>query len=249
RLSKEVLKLISSGVEKDKILCITFTLKAKAEMEERIQKQLIQNDLASATPDIETFHSYCNGILTKFDVNPELITERLARFIITRSLVAREVSTRSEESLSNEINSYILTTGKVINAVKLLKSYGIIPLKINGTKVMETLRELYETQHGSIRISLDEASTLLEKFLEVFKDYENYKQGKLFDYQDLLISALNILKKVKNPPYEYILVDELQDISVLEKDIIERTGKKIFAVGDSKQAIFGFQGGNIESFN
>ncbi|MHB1492443.1 MAG: UvrD-helicase domain-containing protein [Thermoplasmataceae archaeon] len=249
RLSEEVLRLISNGVKGGKILCVTFTIKAKTEMEDRVLRKLQEKGYNGQLPRIETFHSYCNSMLNDFDINHEIISERLSRFILTRAIVARDVSTGSEESLYKDMNSYILTTGKVINAIKLIKSFGILPKDISDSRAMAILNELYDNQDGSVRISKEEASALLEKFLLIFRDYEAYKKDKLFDYQDLLILALDILKKSDKEPFEYILVDEVQDISALEREIIERSARSIFAVGDAKQAIFGFQGGNIESFN
>ena len=249
RLSEEVVSLIGHGIRPEKILCVTFTVKAKAEMEERISRKMWEKHYAGSLPEIETFHSYCTDLLRKFDMNPDIISERLARYILTKSIVSRDVTTGTEESLFREVNSYILTTGKVINAIKLIKSFGILPDEISDSDAQRILSDLYENQEGSVKISLEEAKALLDKFLLVFRDYENYKKNKLMDYQDILIFAMKILKKMKSPPYDYILVDEVQDISALESQIIKLSGKNIFAVGDLKQAIFGFQGGNVESFN
>ncbi len=45
-----------------------------------------------------------------------------------------------------------------------------------------------------------------------------------------------------------MLVDELQDVNRMEAEIAIRSGRQFFAVGDKKQAIFGFQGGSILNF-
>lgn len=249
RLSEEVVKLLEQGVKPEKIICVTFTIKARGEMEERISRKLSEKSYTNSLPEIETFHSYCIGLLREFDITPEIISERLARYILTKSIVSRDVTTGTEESLFREVNNYILTTGKVINAIKLIKSFGILPEDVSDSEAHHILTEMYDNQEGSVKISLEEAKALLDKFLLVFRDYEEYKNHNLLDYQDLLILAKELLKKMKTPPYDHILVDEVQDISALESQIIKLSGKNIFAVGDSKQAIFGFQGGNIESFN
>ena len=53
-------------------------------------------------------------------------------------------------------------------------------------------------------------------------------------------------------PYDYILVDEYQDISLQRFDLCERLSKasnaKIIAVGDDWQSIFRFSGAQIELF-
>ena len=64
-------------------------------------------------------------------------------------------------------------------------------------------------------------------------------------YNDILINFLQI----KTPPvFKYVLIDELQDVNDMEADIALKSGVNFMAVGDKKQAIFGFQGGSILNF-
>nr|AIE90305.1 ATP-dependent DNA helicase (uvrD, pcrA) [uncultured marine thaumarchaeote AD1000_02_C08] len=82
-------------------------------------------------------------------------------------------------------------------------------------------------------------------FLDIYYHYEEIKNKRGVDYSDLLIKFL-LLKEV--PQFEYVLIDELQDVNTLEADIALKSATHFFAVGDSKQAIFGFQGGSILNF-
>lgn len=83
-------------------------------------------------------------------------------------------------------------------------------------------------------------------FVKVFSLYEDVKKDTGVDYADLLI---NFLAQKDVPHYELVLVDELQDVNRMEAEIALRSGKRFFAVGDKKQAIFGFQGGSILNFS
>lgn len=82
------------------------------------------------------------------------------------------------------------------------------------------------------------------------------KNGNMIDFEDMINNASNILdEKIKNNeklPYDYILVDEYQDISLQRFDLCEKLSKvsdaKIIAVGDDWQSIFRFSGAKIDLF-
>lgn len=98
-------------------------------------------------------------------------------------------------------------------------------------------------------------------FLEIaklcFNIYETKKSEiNAIDFEDMINNASNILdKKIKENdmlPYDYILVDEYQDISLQRFDLCEKLSKasnaKIVAVGDDWQSIFKFTGAQIDLF-
>lgn len=76
------------------------------------------------------------------------------------------------------------------------------------------------------------------------------------DFEDMINNASNILdNKIKNGemlPYDYVFVDEYQDISMQRFDLCEKISKcsnaKIIAVGDDWQSIFRFSGAKLELF-
>ncbi len=82
------------------------------------------------------------------------------------------------------------------------------------------------------------------------------KNTNSIDFEDMINNAANILKnKIESNeklPYDYIFVDEYQDISLQRFDLCERLSKcsdaKIIAVGDDWQSIFRFSGAKIELF-
>ena len=117
-----------------------------------------------------------------------------------------------------------------------------MPENIN---VKETKKLLEDFQRSKDTIEKHELEKFFEYFAEIFILYEKEKERKGIDYADLLIN----FKKIKDKPqYKFVLIDELQDVNRLEAEIALDSGKTFFAVGDKKQAIFGFQGGSIENF-
>ncbi len=86
----------------------------------------------------------------------------------------------------------------------------------------------------------------------------NVKNRELIDFDDLQELTLALFKRHTQIRDEYrklfrgILVDEFQDVNRLQKEIIYSLAtpgdKKLFIVGDPKQAIYGFRGGEVRVF-
>jgi len=82
------------------------------------------------------------------------------------------------------------------------------------------------------------------------------KTTNSIDFEDMINNAASILaNKIESGeklPYDYIFVDEYQDISLQRFDLCERLSKcsnaKIIAVGDDWQSIFRFSGAKVELF-
>lgn len=89
-------------------------------------------------------------------------------------------------------------------------------------------------------------------FPRLFKAYEAYKRRHhLMDFDDMLKYAWLLLKKnpellkIFTSQYKYINVDEAQDTSKIQYEIIRLLAGKdgnVFMVGDEDQSIYGFRG-------
>lgn len=88
----------------------------------------------------------------------------------------------------------------------------------------------------------------------IFNEYEAYlSRNNAIDFSDMINSAADkIASGCRLPPYRYVIVDEYQDISSarfhLIKAVAERTGARVFCVGDDWQAIYRFAGSDISLF-
>jgi ATP-dependent helicase/nuclease subunit A len=85
---------------------------------------------------------------------------------------------------------------------------------------------------------------------------ERKKAESLIDFTDLEVKTIELLENKKyitdeiKRKFKYILVDEFQDISRLQKAIIDliRGKDNLFIVGDEKQSIYGFRDADVEIF-
>lgn len=95
-----------------------------------------------------------------------------------------------------------------------------------------------------------ENEALKPPFADALAAYQNFlKEWNLLDFDDVLIKALDIARN--NPCFSYLLVDEFQDISPLEYELVKAWndgGKELFVIGDSDQSIYGFRGSDASCF-
>lgn len=61
---------------------------------------------------------------------------------------------------------------------------------------------------------------------------------------------ISVIKNTENLNFEYLIIDEYQDISedryILAKQVSDKNAAKVVAVGDDWQTIFSFAGSKIE---
>jgi DNA helicase-2/ATP-dependent DNA helicase PcrA len=84
----------------------------------------------------------------------------------------------------------------------------------------------------------------------IYQAYQKYlKEHNLLDYDDLIIYAIKLLEEYSdikdfyNSKFDYIFVDELQDINPAQYRLINLLSKhNLFLTGDEDQAIYGWRG-------
>lgn len=90
------------------------------------------------------------------------------------------------------------------------------------------------------------------RFTEAFQAYQDCLKGwNAADYDDLLLQALRLARETKDHQFSYLMVDEFQDISPLQYQLMKawnEKGKELFVIGDSDQAIYGFRGADAKCF-
>ena len=103
----------------------------------------------------------------------------------------------------------------------------------------------------------DERSLFIIKriFMLVYERYfEELKGNNQIDFTDAILQATEICRSSHPVKYEYIIVDEFQDISVDRYNFLKvlREGNphaKLYCVGDDWQSIYRFSGSDMALFN
>ena len=138
--------------------------------------------------------------------------------------------------------------------IKLCNTF-ITLFKSNNYKIkdIEVIRKKYLLNETSP--FLCERTNLFLNIIKILlQNYQdNLSLKKAIDFSDMINNAAEkIHNRCDIPKYKYIIVDEYQDISKarfnLLKNLVERTGAKLFCVGDDWQSIYRFAGSDISLF-
>ncbi|MBD3252502.1 AAA family ATPase [Candidatus Pacearchaeota archaeon] len=235
-LTKRIEFLIKyMSVNPDKILAVTFTRKAKQEMEERLSGLGIKTN-------VETFNSFSEKILRK---NWNTIYNRRVRVINYGNKIMAVMSA---------LNSIGM---KIDDALDLYFSKS---QRKNKTK--EELSNLFMNDCFSV---LDFFKVKKQEITDFsgFIEPEKYKTAKMIynivrhldsqmkilglrDFTDQIVDTINFFKNNQIPEFEHVLVDEYQDVNAMQIELLDLlNSKNLFVVGDPRQSIFGWRGSDI----
>ena len=142
----------------------------------------------------------------------------------------------------------------------LARTVNLVSFRNNGdAKTLKTSFELIRDTTASFLAfrSAGQLAALIGEFRLYYT--RTVKNRTLVDFDDLQELTLELFRRNARIRDEYrrlfrgILVDEFQDVNRLQKEIIYSLAApgegKLFIVGDPKQAIYGFRGGDVEVFS
>lgn len=243
---QRIFRLITSqGADPAHILVITFTKAAAVEMQERFYRL---NGQESPPVWFGTFHAVFYHILRKsaqyrgYTIITETEKRKLIRDIIHHH---RRLLYLQEEDIEE-----ILTAISRYKAEATEKS--VMPQRRDAAD------KLIMPQTQDEEDSVPEIRKMKqEDFLFLFGEYQSWLQECCkFDFDDLLTECLRLLQtdekclSVWRSQFRHILVDEFQDISPMQYEIIKLLAapeNNLFIVGDDDQSIYGFRGASPDS--
>ena len=232
-LTKKIEFLIKyKSVDPKKILAITFTRKARQEMQHRLQ------NIDNLT--IETFNSFCEKILKThndaiYDKQVDMISYR------DKILITRKALTNLNTNMGKAINTYF--------------SYGQKRGKTQDQLANIFMNDCfyirdYLKSRGQDSNDFDTNDPAAELVFGVGNYIDAYmKRNGKRDFTDQIIDTIKLFKEKKEfiPKYDYVLVDEYQDINDAQITLIDLLNPFfLFCVGDPRQSIFGWRGSSIQ---
>ena len=122
-------------------------------------------------------------------------------------------------------------------------------------KEVNKIKNADASQEGDA-INVAQCKKLISVTLEAEREFASAKREKnVLDFSDLEKMTLTILKNTDaleqiRQRYDYIFVDEYQDVNGVQEEIVEllSRGDNLFTVGDVKQSIYGFRQASPEIF-
>ena len=227
--------LLKNNVPGKRIVLLTFTRKAAAEMTHRLELEV--GDLAKGI-FAGTFHRFCldtmKTIPRTFGIENFTIIDRDDQLGLM-GLVRGAAIKKSEKKHFPKAKELLDLYSYARNTCLVPQGYMI--------KYTEYPEEVIST------------------ILRIFEAYEDRKKVRNYiDFDDILYIFLDVitknqaLQKKLQGLLSHILVDEMQDTNPLQWGILEKLANpaKLFCVGDDAQSIYGFRGAdfrNVHSFN
>ncbi|MBH1941692.1 ATP-dependent helicase [Mobilitalea sibirica] len=208
-------------IQESNILVITFTKAAANEMKERFLKSIGKNRTGAS---FGTFHAVFFTILKHaYRLNSKNIIREDLRFHYLKEIIHRlELEFDDEKDFIMDL----------LSEISLVKSNRI------------NLENYYSSNCGD------------EIFRIIYKEYDSrLKQSHLIDFDDMLILCHQLLKERQDilkqwqNKFQYILIDEFQDINQIQYEIVRMLAapqNNLFIVGDDDQSIYRFRGAKPE---
>lgn len=208
-------------VNPSNILVITFTKAAAVEMKNRFTS--LMGD-SSYPVTFGTFHAVYFSILKHaYHYRAENIIREEQKYALMRELVQKH-------RLEYEDESEFVTS--LLGEISIVKNTGVSIEHYYSTNCAENL------------------------FRRIYSEYEQYLHGhKLIDFDDMLVYTFELFQARKDilaawqRKFQFILIDEFQDINKIQFDIIKMLAapeNNLFVVGDDDQSIYRFRGARPE---
>ena len=216
--------LIKKILKPSQILAVTFTNKAASEMKSRVSKML---NFPIDRMWLGTFHSLSLKILRQ---HYEKVGLKQNFIIIDTDDQIKLIKKICDQE---NIDSKDISPKFFASAIDSLKNKGIFfnELKVNKYRNNdEELRKVYKMyQKELVRINCVDFGDLILLCIKLFKDNKEVREY----YQNL---------------FNYILVDEYQDINFIQQKWLEylyQGHKNICCVGDDDQSIYSWRGADV----
>ncbi len=232
-LTSRIAYVLENGCPPQRILALTFTKKAAAEMKERIG--LIEGEMNARKLCMGTFHSVFIRFLREY--------AGLLGYPASFTIYDTSDSLSALKRCLKEMNL----------DDKIYKP------KVVLSRISRAKNELWtpEAYRKDVERMKADAASKMPRICDVYVSYQNLlKSSGVMDFDDILLN-MNILFRdhpdaLENIAgrFDYVLVDEYQDTNYSQYLILSKLSRKkrnICVVGDDSQSIYAFRGARIQN--
>jgi DNA helicase-2/ATP-dependent DNA helicase PcrA len=248
-ITTRIAYMISRGIPPESILAMTFTNKAAGEMQERVKELLLEvSDDATTARNaakaltISTFHAFGLAVLRRYGrhlgYRPNFTVYDTGDQIALLKEAARELRINPEDL-------EIYTILQLFSGIKTER------VAWNDERWYEMAGDLGGSSEGRG----------ISTFQELYRSYqEHLVTFNAVDFDDLIVRPLQLFREHPQirghyaDRFRYIMVDEFQDTSTTQYNILYQLGhewRNVCVVGDDDQSIYSWRGAdysNLESF-
>jgi len=232
-LTTRIAHLMANGVDAFNILALTFTNKAAAEMKERVEKILGNNQARNLY--IGTFHS---------------VFARILRAEADKLGYPRNFTIYDTDDAKSVVKTVVNELGLDDKQYKPNVVYNRISGAKNGLITAAEYMNDYAIQQEDVRANRPMLGQIFDAYCK-----RCFKNGAM-DFDDLLLKFYLLLSTHPESlskyqrKFKYIMIDEYQDTNPSQYQIIKLLGamhENVAVVGDDAQSIYSFRGATIEN--
>lgn len=229
-LTYRVAHLVARGIPAHRILLLTFTNRAAAEMLERARTLV-----GASVSDLwgGTFHHMGNRLLRR---HATLLGYNADYAILDQDDTQRIVKNCIEE---------LQLRDKHFPKAPVLQS--LFSLAVNKS---ESVEDLAKDRFSDHQVDIGD-------ILRVYQRYEEKKRAlNGMDFDDLLLNALRLfqdheeIRSRYQEQFQHVLVDEYQDTNIIQGawvDLLAQRHRNLLVVGDDFQSIYSWRGANFRN--
>ena len=232
-LTTRIAHLLATGIDPFNILALTFTNKAAAEMKERVEHILGNNEARNIY--IGTFHS---------------VFARILRAEADKLGYPRNFTIYDTDDAKSVVKTVVNELGLDDKHYKPNTIYNRISAAKNALITAEEYVNDYGLQQEDMRANRPMTGQIYDAYCK-----RCFKNGAM-DFDDLLLKFYLLLKTHPESlskyqrKFKFIMIDEYQDTNTAQYQIIKLLGamhENVAVVGDDAQSIYSFRGATIEN--
>ncbi|RAY10744.1 ATP-dependent helicase [Actinomadura craniellae] len=257
------------GIPKEQIVAFTFTEQAAEEMKFRIRKYIQVVEEPGVDPSlggmyVGTIHGFCLNTLRKTwpdEYHNDDVIDDVARYSLVQEgynfllglkaleNALKETSGRSYQSRGQTINHFL-------NAYDLLNEYDQLDVELSDEPRPQIGAEQEWCRQARLRTHVGDGP-VAQAFATAAARYYAYLRCRHF--LDFSTAQSELTRRLRSDEsarsrlrssITHLVVDEVQDINPVQDEIrrmlVDETDGWLTAVGDHRQAIYGWRGGRID---
>ena len=268
-MAARVLWLVMTGqVEPDRVLGLTFTTKATAELQSRVRSNLAKvleylhgpnNHEDLGEPVISTYNAFGSRLLKEHALRLGL--EPDARVVVDalRFQLAFKTVANTKLDLGSAGYNSMTATQDLVKFDESMSNYFVEPETVIAGEAAQLKRYDIGVSHGEDHDKLVETLRKRHVLAQLLIEYRANKiASDVIDYSDQIRLAAKAalesaeMRAMLKEEFQVVLLDEYQDTSVSQKILLKALfgdGHPVMAVGDPCQAIYRWRGAEISNMS
>jgi superfamily I DNA/RNA helicase/RecB family exonuclease len=237
-LVEAVARRVEAGADPQRLLVLTFSRRAAAELRERLARRL---GATHVPPTARTFHAFCLQLLDElrapYDPRPGLLGGP-EQEVVVRELLAgdRALGRPWPPTLAAVLDTRGLAV-EVRGLLAAAQSLGLGPLELDGAGA------------AAGREDWRAVARFYQQYRDVLAPQHLLDHGELVAAAAELVSQPEVAERLRTA-YDAVWVDEYQDTDPRQEALLTAVaggGRDLVVVGDPDQSIYAFRGAEVRN--